>query len=68
MKSLILGRKCVFKHHDLKRIDLKLNKYFHPLDVVGCGSETQFQVGANFNKLTSIKLAILVGFELLRTE
>ena len=25
---------------------------FHPLEVVGRGSETQIQVGENFNKLT----------------
>ena len=27
IKSLILGTKCVFKHQDLQRICLKLNKY-----------------------------------------
>ena len=34
---------------------LKLNKYmrnFHPLEVVGRGSETQLQVGENLNKIT----------------
>ena len=35
---------------------LKLNKInvsnFHPLEVVGRGSETQLQVGENLNKLT----------------
>ena len=25
---------------------------FHPLEVVGRGSETQLQVGENFNKIT----------------
>ena len=25
---------------------------FHPLEVVGRGSETQFQVGENLNKIT----------------
>ena len=33
-KSLIVGTKCVFKHEDLQRIDLNLNRYltcnFHP--------------------------------------
>ena len=35
---------------------LKLNKYewFYPLVVVGHGSETQLQVGENFNHLISI--------------
>ena len=27
IKSLTVGTKCVFKHQDLQRIDLKLNKY-----------------------------------------
>ena len=27
IKSLVFGIKCVFKHQDLQRIDLKLNKY-----------------------------------------
>ena len=42
-KAQLLGTKCVFKHHDLHMSSLKLNKYdkFHPLEVVGRGSETQ---------------------------
>ena len=28
---------------------------FHPLEVVGRGSETQLQVGENLNKLTKIR-------------
>ena len=30
---------------------LKLSKYFHPLEVVGRGSETQLQKGENINNL-----------------
>ena len=54
-KSPILETKCVFKHKDLQKIDLKVNTYmsnFHSLEVVGRGSETQLQVGENLNKLT----------------
>ena len=52
--------KCVFKLQDLQMFSLKLNKFenvwsqikknvinFHPLEVVGRGSETQLQVGEN---------------------
>ena len=52
IKSMILGNKCVFKHKDLQMFYLKLNKHmhnFHPLEVVGSGSETQLQVGENLN-------------------
>ena len=47
IKSLLLGTKLVFKHQDLLKFGLKLNNMsnFHPLDVVGRGSETQRQVG-----------------------
>ena len=35
IKSLILGKKCVFKHQDLQMFGLKLKKEsnFHPLEV-----------------------------------
>ena len=43
--------KCVFKHQHFQMIDLKLanTSNFHPLEVVGRGSETQLQVGENLN-------------------
>ena len=43
----------VLKHEDLQMVRLKLNKYeyFHPIEVVGRGSETQLQVGENLNYL-----------------
>ena len=40
----------VFKNQDLQVSGPKLNKYlsnFHPLEVMGRGSETQLQVGEN---------------------
>ena len=42
------------KHQNLLIFVLKLNKYSNvqPLEVVGRGSETQLQVGENFNNLT----------------
>ena len=45
--------KCVFKHQELLMFGLKLNKYgyFQPLEVVGCVSETQRQVGEKLNYL-----------------
>ena len=36
----------------LAMFSLKLNQYFHPLEIVGQGSEIQFQVGENWNKIT----------------
>ena len=43
--------KWVFKHQDFKMFGLKLYKYsFHPLEVVGRGSETQLQVAENLTK------------------
>ena len=50
IKSLILETKCQFKHQDLHMFHLKLNNYYQ-LEFVGRGSETQFQVGENLNKL-----------------
>ena len=44
--------KCAFKMLDLHIFLFKLQKKlsnFHPLEVVGRGSETQLQEGANFN-------------------
>ena len=38
--------KWAFKHQDLQRLDLKTGIFnFQPLEVVGCDSETQLQVG-----------------------
>ena len=47
--------KCVFKLRDLQMFGRKLNIYmsnFHPLNVVGCASETQLQVAENSNMIT----------------
>ena len=45
----------MLKHQDLQVFGPKLDKYdtsiFHPLEVVGRGSETQLQVGENLNKI-----------------
>ena len=45
--------KWLFKQNDYQMFCLKLNKYqqFHPLEVVGRGSETQLQAGENLNYL-----------------
>ena len=44
--------KCVLKHQHYQMFGLKLNKCnFHPLEVVGRGSETQLQVGENLKYL-----------------
>ena len=53
-----MGIKCVFKHQDLQMFWLKLTNIsnFHPLQVVGRGSETQLQVGENSNYLIKIIL------------
>ena len=40
----------MFEHQDLKIVGLKLNN-FNPLEVVGRGSETQFQVDENLKYL-----------------
>ena len=42
MKSLIMGRNCVFKHQDLQMSGPKLEKkiIFHLFEVVGRGSDT----------------------------
>ena len=44
------GEKCVFKHKGWSNISLNMSN-FHPLEVVGRGSETQLQVGENSNSL-----------------
>ena len=46
-----MGKECVLKNQDLIKFGFKLNKYFHPLEVVGRDSETQLQVGDNLNYL-----------------
>ena len=33
-------------------VGFKLGEYFHPLEGVGRGSETQLQVGENIKKIT----------------
>ena len=45
--------KLAFKHQDLQMFVLKITNIssFHPLEIVGRGSETQFQVGGNLNYL-----------------
>ena len=47
----VIGNETIaFKHQYLQMLGLKLNEYmdnFHPLEVVGRGSETQLQVGEN---------------------
>ena len=40
--------KCVLKNQDLQITNIS---NFHPFEVVGRGSETQFQVGENLNYL-----------------
>ena len=45
----------MFKYNNLQMFGLKLNRdvsYFHPLVVVGRGSETQLEVDENSNYLT----------------
>ena len=42
---------CVSKQQDLQIFVHKLNN-FQPIEVVGRGSETQFQVAENLNKCT----------------
>ena len=45
--------KLVFVNHGLQTIGLKLNmRNFHPLEVVGRGSQTQLQVGEKSNNIT----------------
>ena len=46
-QPFLSGTKYVFKNQDVQMFGVKLNKYkyFHPLHVVGRGSETQLQVG-----------------------
>ena len=41
----------MFKHSHLEMFSLNKNSHFHPLEVVGRGSETQLQVGENLNKI-----------------
>ena len=43
----------MLQHQDLQMLGLKLNRCdFHPLKVVGRGSETQLQVVENLNQIT----------------
>ena len=45
----------MFKHQHFQMFDLELNIHmsnFHPLEVVGRGSETQLHVGENLNCIT----------------
>ena len=53
-KSLVLEIKSPFIQQHFYMIGLKLNNHisnFHPLEVVGRGSEAQLQVGENLIKL-----------------
>ena len=56
--------KRVFKQQDSQLFCFKLIKYcnFHPLEVVGRGSETQLQAGENLNYLffCAIKVKFLI--------
>ena len=56
--TLLLGMTCVLKHHDLQMVGLKLNtyNYYYPYQNVGCASETKFQVGDKFNRLTQLAM------------
>ena len=50
IKSLLLGMKRVFKQKDKCLVPYLTNMCnFHPLEVVGRGSQTQLQVGKNLN-------------------
>ena len=44
--SVFTSRCAIVRHH------IKHLSNFHPLEVVGRGSETQLQVGENWNKTT----------------
>ena len=46
---MLLGTKSVFKHQDLQMFGLNVVINFHPLEVVGGGTETQLQVGGHLN-------------------
>ena len=46
IESLSMGMKWVFKHQDYV-----IRSNFHPLEVVGRGSERQRQVGGIFKKI-----------------
>ena len=47
-----MGTKCVFKHRDLLLFFYSSNmSTFHPIDAVGRGSVTQFQVVEHLNKI-----------------
>ena len=50
---MIVAWLCRFNHQELQMFDFKSKRYmiyFHPLEVVVRGSETQLQVGGNFNQ------------------
>ena len=57
IKSLLLGMKCVSKHHICKYLcsNLTNTSNFQSLEVVGRGSETQLKVDGNL-KLSRIKV------------
>ena len=38
---------------------------FHPLEVVGHGSETQLQVGKNLNEIKSKDLTYIIGYYII---
>ena len=50
----VIGNEYDFKHRDLQTFASNCTHMnnFHPLEVVGRGSETQLQVGENLNCLT----------------
>ena len=57
IKSQILGTKCVLKHPKCSNIicsqikQIWVGLIFTQIEVVGCGSETQLQLGGNWNSL-----------------
>ena len=49
IKSQLLKMKCVFQHQVLRFWSTINISNFHPLEVVGRGSQTQLQVGEKLN-------------------
>ena len=49
-------KKSVYFNHNLKNVYSYF--YMNPLEVVGCGSDTQLQVGENLNNITCAARAI----------
>ena len=58
----------MFKHHALQRFGRRLNtyEYFHSLEVVGCGSETQLEVGGNLGFLNKLVFGLYLVLVVIR--